>query len=265
MTSAVERSNSCAATGRGRGFTLVEVLIVVSIIALLTGMLVPVLRGVRQAGQRTMCMANLHQIGVGASLYALDNYRLLPTYYCRSRNSTPFDTFSMRRSNTGRTLVNLGLLAEYVQNPETFYCPTQDESTSPTISFHDQQGNWQPELSAVDVNSARRILLPQVDANSSYPARFQEAGSGAPRWSMLNYTNKVIYSDFIGVNKQASFGRFDGGLRAPHDSKAYTRLFGDGSASWVAPDKIHPNDDLTANNPATGQLRQYYVRLDVTR
>ena len=44
------------------GFTLVELLVVVAVIALLIGLLFPVLGAVRRTGQRTVCMTNAGQI-----------------------------------------------------------------------------------------------------------------------------------------------------------------------------------------------------------
>lgn len=57
----------------GRGFTLVEVLAVVAIIATLTGLAVPTLTGARQAGRGAACLSNLRQIGTCLTAYALDS------------------------------------------------------------------------------------------------------------------------------------------------------------------------------------------------
>jgi len=54
---------------RTRAFTLIELLVVISIIALLMSILLPSLKGAREAGRRTKCMANLKGIGQGVQLY----------------------------------------------------------------------------------------------------------------------------------------------------------------------------------------------------
>src|SRR5437879_2310298 len=52
-----------------RAFTLVELLVVISIIAILAALLLPVLSRAKAAGLSTACKCNLHQIGVGLNLY----------------------------------------------------------------------------------------------------------------------------------------------------------------------------------------------------
>ena len=60
------------------GFTLVELLVVISIIALLVAILLPALNKARQQAQATACLANLHQIGLATVFYANDWNDYLP-------------------------------------------------------------------------------------------------------------------------------------------------------------------------------------------
>src|SRR5262245_28652086 len=55
-----------------RGFSLIEVLVVIAIIAVLIGLLIPGLLGARRAGRRAVCESNLRQLMVAHGAYQND-------------------------------------------------------------------------------------------------------------------------------------------------------------------------------------------------
>jgi prepilin-type N-terminal cleavage/methylation domain-containing protein len=61
------------------GFTLVELLVVIGIIAVLIAILLPVLSKARAAANRVACQSNVRQIFVGISLYCNDSGDWYPT------------------------------------------------------------------------------------------------------------------------------------------------------------------------------------------
>lgn len=74
-----------------RGFTLIEVLVVVTIIALLVAILLPSLHRARLQSRGALCLTNLRQIVNGWGMYA-DNHRelMMPGRFCYE--GSPFDS-----------------------------------------------------------------------------------------------------------------------------------------------------------------------------
>ncbi len=108
-----------------RGFTLVELLTVIAIIAVITAILFPVFGRVREATRQTTCMSNMHAIWVAAQLYKQDNN----AYPClllgapeTAQGYTWADGFAQLPVPANR-ITHGYLYPNYIKNIDVLHCP----------------------------------------------------------------------------------------------------------------------------------------------
>jgi prepilin-type N-terminal cleavage/methylation domain-containing protein/prepilin-type processing-associated H-X9-DG protein len=73
----MSRRSSCPGRHPG-GFTLVELLVVIGLIAMLISLLLPTLTRAREQGKQVACQSNLRQLGMAMQMYCHDNQDYFP-------------------------------------------------------------------------------------------------------------------------------------------------------------------------------------------
>lgn len=170
---------NCAAVGGAarpsRGFSLLELLVVMAVTVLLTGLLMPAMAQVRENARRVVCSSNLRQIGMGVITFADENNGRLPDSFYGAPDRNKRNMMAAHRGGgTSATeklsgavpggsermayqnWEGLGWLYRWyhVNSPEVFYCPSH-AGEHPYERYQDQY----PRYRRVDVIATTPIYM----------------------------------------------------------------------------------------------------------
>jgi prepilin-type N-terminal cleavage/methylation domain-containing protein len=212
------------------GFTLVELLVVIGIIAVLVAMLMPTLSRSREAARRVVCLSNLRQVHTAFHFYALANHDRVPIGYRTASKQFNSMVFS---STAGNRWVLFGLLysSGLINEPRILFCPSEN---NPKFMFATAQNPWPDPNVAPTYNIQSgycdRPAQQIPDDLANPPASMQPFNM--PRLS--EFRNQAIFADLTAARTRVD----------TRHMKGINVLYANGSARWVPLNTFsHPDAD----------------------
>jgi prepilin-type N-terminal cleavage/methylation domain-containing protein len=150
------------------GFTLVELLVVMAIIAMLTGILMPALAATRRIAYRTLCKENLHGCAIAFRMYLDDNKNVMPAI-ANMPNSVPSVDAPIYT-----------VLKKYLSGPQALKCPADRWPEKNTSYFASEGSSYEYNRGLANQVIEKSRFAQRFGTNELYLLRDYSAFHGTP-------------------------------------------------------------------------------------
>jgi prepilin-type N-terminal cleavage/methylation domain-containing protein/prepilin-type processing-associated H-X9-DG protein len=195
---------------RANGFTLIELMVVISIIAMLMAMLMPALSKAKEIARQVVCMTNQKGLHLAWEMYAQENNDGLCHPETKGNNNQ-WVADGLTGAMAGNTFASLkdGSLWPYTETEDLYKCPSdktgliRSYSISLTMGYHMNRDNiksyqtrgsiTQPSSRLVFIDAMPWFGQPWLDGPFR-PIGFSTLTGGTPSW-LFSPTITAIHSN----------------------------------------------------------------------
>lgn len=250
-----------------KAFTLVELLVVISIIALLMAILMPALQRVREQAKNVKCAAHLRQQGIALYGYSVNNgsypLPILPGFW-------PFGGLGWNEDEVWKAPNDSSwqpagqaalIVGKYIEDPKFFFCPAASRRTADFGIPLTYEADWKRYYDTYGPGGTSPAVgwFAQVYTNYPYWVGYK-SGQGfyddrikkdVPKNHLSSGTLVTITDAIVTEDPPGGFGTYEGAeklpVRANHVGRGELQggnlLYNDGSVNWQKMDPLISDGD----------------------